>query len=407
MGRASAAIWAPGTEAIPSPYRQLKRHGVLPDRASASLLLLMLVANAGACRDINIDRLQGVGDVADESVRLVVENGTCASDVFGAATVFGPTTGGGTAVSVTVTNLADFIAYAKRTEPTIVRVKGMIAVPPGSHPFQILVGSNKTIVGIDAKSGLVGGGLLIDGAQNVIVRNLVIAQPVGTNGITLSSATHVWIDHCELYSDTKHSAGYYGWLVDIKSGSNFITASWNWFHDHFNTIQVGDSDLNRRKDTAHLIVTLHHNLFQKTALGEPQVRSGMVHVFNNYYQDIVGYAIASLGSSQVAVEENAFENVTIPLTNGQKSSARWSTSQIEDLGNSYYPSFDDAVPDQTGVFTFMPSAAYPYLADSSSSVPVIVGACAGPNITQNATSANPSDRIVASDGVKLFGALQP
>jgi pectate lyase len=309
----------------------------VPRRRLAALLLLALVASAGACRDVNVDPLRRVTGVPAGSARVVVGNSTCPSDLLGSATVMGSTTGGGTAAPVTVTTLADLIAYAGRAEPTTIRMKGMISVPPGSQPSQILVGSNKTIVGADMQSGLTGGGFLIRAAQNVIVRNLVIARPVGTDGIAVRAARHVWIDHCEFYSDTKHSINYYGWLVDITHGSDFVTVSWTWFHDHFKTVQVGHSDRNGIEDTKHLTVTLHHNLFQGTVSGA-RVQFGSVHIFNNHYQNIRGYAIASLNDARVVAEENVFDNVAVPLTTEHESSTGPLARQIEDLGNICYPS---------------------------------------------------------------------
>jgi pectate lyase len=323
---------------------------------------------------------------------------------LGFATVMGSTTGGGTAAPVTVTTLTDLIAYAGRAEPAMIRLKGMISVPPGS---QILVGSNKTIVGADMDSGLTGGGFLIRAAQNVIVRNLVIALPVGTDGIAVQAASHVWIDHCELYSDTKHSINYYGWLVDIAHGSAFVTVSWTWFHDHFNTVQVGHFDRNDIEDTNHLTVTLHHNLFQGTVSGA-RVQFGTVHIFNNHYQNIPGYAIASLKDARVAAEENVFDNVAVPLTTERESSTESFGGRIEDLGNIYYPSRANAVLDRAeGVFTFMPSDSYPYLADSTNSVPVIVGACAGPSRIQKSTGARPDEPMVTADASLSARMTQP
>jgi pectate lyase len=409
---ATSAIWSARTGAALPSYRELKMRGLpartLPNGPLAALLLFVLAAGAGACRDIKAPAVQDVGGIDDETIRLVVGNSSCPNDVLGAATVMGSTTGGGTAASVTVTTLADLIAYAKRTQPTIVRVKGMIAVPPAARPFRILVGSNKTIVGVDARSGLIGGGLLVQGAENVIVRNLVIALPVGTDAIAVSAATHVWIDHCELYSDTEHDTDHYGRLVDISSGSNFITLSWNWFHDHFNTIQVGDSDRNGRTDADRLTLTIHHNLFQRTILAAPRVRSGMVHVFNNYYQDVAGYAIASLSHSQVAIEENVFENVKSALTTGDTTSVPRIVGQIEALGNSCDPPcvISGANP-QRRAFAFMPSNSYSYLADATSAVPVLVGSCAGPGTSQSSTRPRSSQRLASENAVQLSGRLQP
>jgi pectate lyase len=281
------------------------------------------------------------------------------------------------------------------------------------QPFHVPVGSNKSIVGADAQSGLVGGGLLIKGAQNVIVQNLIIALPVGTDGITVQAAKHVWIDHCELYSDTKHSTDYYGWLVDIVHGSDFVTLSWTWFHDHYNTVQVGHSDRNSLEDANHLTVTIHHNLFQgpvfgELVFGELRVRFGTVHVFNNHYQNITGYAIAALKDARVAAEENVFDNVAMPFTNEHDSSTGVFVGEIEDLGNICYPSCANAILHQAGrTFTFMPSNSYSYLADSTDSVPVIVGACAGPGTTQTSNTVGPGDRIVTADADLLSGTLQP
>jgi pectate lyase len=409
---AAAARWLPRADAPSRSYREIDTEGLcsrtLPHFPSAVLPLFVLVASAAACRDINVAQVQDVGGADDESLRLVVGNNTCPSDVVGAATVMGSTTGGGTTVPVTVTTLDDFIAYAERTEPTVVRVKGMLAPHSGERPFRILVGSNKTIVGVDATSGLIGGGLFVRGAENVIVRNLVIAMPVGTDAITIAAASHVWIDHCELYSDTEHNADYYRWLVDIRSGSRFITLSWNWFHDHFNTLQVGDSDRDGRNDAERLTVTIHHNLFQRTMLAEPQVRSGMVHVFNNYYQDVAGDAITSLRHSQVAVEENVFENVKREPTPAYATSVPRFVGRLEELGNSCDPTCATASDNQKRrPFTFMPSNSYSYLADATTAVPVLVAACAGPSTSQNSTSPRLSQRIVSNNAVQPSGRLLP
>ena len=335
-------------------------------------------------------------------------NGTCPTDLLGYATVRGATTGGGTATPVTVTTLADLIRYAKRTEPTVIRVKGIIAVPPASQPFQILVRSNKTIVGADDQSGLTGGGLLINRSQNVILDNLVIALPVGTDGITVRGAKHVWIDHCELYGDRSHSTNYYGWLVDVSRGSDFVTVSWSWFHDQFTTVQVGDSVRNNTADADHLTVTLHHNLFQRTVFGEPRVRCGTVHVFNNVYQDITGYGIASLTHARVATEENVFENVAIPLTNKLGRSTRSVGGQIGDIGNMCYPDCTNSILERPGgVLTFMPSDSYPYLADATTSVPVIVGTCAGPGTIETPNSVPTNRRVMTMEPLLLSGMGEP
>src|SRR5688572_21144401 len=77
----------------------------------------------------------------------------------GFATVNGDTTGGEGGVVVTVTNSADFIQYATRVGPHIIRVQGTIAFGTAA------IKSHKTIVGIGANPTL-RGELQISGVSN-------------------------------------------------------------------------------------------------------------------------------------------------------------------------------------------------------------------------------------------------
>ena len=52
---------------------------------------------------------------------------------------------------------------------------------------------------------------------------------------TIEDAQHVWVDHCDLSNCTDS-------LLDIKHASDFVTVSWNHFHDHHKTTLVGHSD---------------------------------------------------------------------------------------------------------------------------------------------------------------------
>ncbi len=183
---------------------------------------------------------------------------------------------------------------------------------------------------------MTGGGFIVDGTQNVIIQNLAVSFPVGTDAITVQAAQHVWIDHCELYSDTDpgHDTSYYGWLANIKHASDFVTVSWTRFHDHYNTAQIGHSDTNGAEDMGHLTVRFHHNLFQSTQSGLPRVRFGTVHVFNNHYDDIVDYAVASQDGGQVRVEQNVFDAVAEPLTNTHEMTP---PGALGDIMNEYSP----------------------------------------------------------------------
>jgi pectate lyase len=58
-----------------------------------------------------------------------------------------------------------------------------------------------------------------------------------------------------------------------------------------------------------LHVTFHHNLVENVASGAPRVRYGTVHVYNNVYDSVSGYAIASTQFAKLVVEANTFTNV--------------------------------------------------------------------------------------------------
>jgi pectate lyase len=340
----------------------------------AGLILTVLALEAAACGDVHVDPFSPAGASSTKSAG-------CPSSMVGYATVPGPssaTTGGGSTGPVNVSSLDELTAAVSSSGPSVIVVHGMIAVPTASQPFQVDVQSDKTIVGADGQSGLTGGGLMIDGTDNVIIQNLVISSPVGTDAVTVQAAQHVWIDHCELFSDTSHSTSYYGWLVNIKHATDFVTVSWSKFHDHFNTIQIGHSDSNGAEDMGHLTVTLHHNSFLGTWSGTPRVRFGSVHPFNNHDQTVMDYAVASQDGAQVLVERNVFDAVAVPLTNTHEMTP---PGALGDVMNSYSTDSGANALAATGApaFTFT-NPPYTYVPDSTDSVPAIVAACAGPGV---------------------------
>jgi pectate lyase len=157
------------------------------------------------------------------------------------------------------------------------------------------------------------------------VRNMRISfvQASSGNGdaIHIDHATRLWIDHNELFSDKTHGTDFYDGLLDITHAADFITVSWNNLHDHIKCSLVGHSDSNASEDTGHLRITYHHNFFNGCDQRNPRVRfANPVHVFNNYYNNIGLYAIASTENGGVLVEGNYFENTPDPFHLGEASS---------------------------------------------------------------------------------------
>jgi pectate lyase len=361
---------------------------------SRSILLFSLLAAApfaGGCGDVPVDPFTrtddgggsgGVGAGGAGGTGGVDGGGGtggvngCPRDPVGYFTVARPAAiGGGSVAPVTVTTLGDLVTNAARTDAAVIVVQGMIAVPAASQPFQVAVESRKTIVGADAASGLTGGGFLIDHKDNVLLQNLRITFPLNVDGVGIQTSTHVWIDHCELAADTDpgHATSLYPWLINIKHASDDVTISWTYFHDQFNTVQIGNSD-NATDDPGHLTVTLHDNLFARTNSGTPRVRFGRVHVFNNQFQTIGDYAVASQMGAQLRVENNVFDAVAVPLTNTHESSP---PGAVGDILNDYSADSGPNVlapPPPAFTLTTLP---YPFTPDSTGSIPALVEACAG------------------------------
>lgn len=196
-----------------------------------------------------------------------------------------------------------------------------------------------TLIGLGTDAALVNGGLLVEGVDNVILRNLHFSDAydhfpawdpkdnghgewnANYDGISLRGATHVWIDHCSFDDGERPDARepvllgqrmqHHDGLLDITRQSNWVTVSWSHFRAHDKTTLVGGSDTHL-DDDGRLKVTFHHNWYQGVRERTPRVRFGQVHLYNNLFEVETGQAHAyeySLGlgfQSRVVSEANAW-----------------------------------------------------------------------------------------------------
>jgi len=202
--------------------------------------------------------------------------------------------------------------------------------------IRINLTGNTTLLGLGPDARIVGAHLRVNNVNNVIIRNLTIEDAYDcfplwdpTDGslgnwnsaydnVSLTGATHVWIDHCEL-NDGAHPDDaqplYFGrpfvvhdGLVDITNASDLATVAWNRFVEHDKVMLIGSSD-SASADVGKLRVTVHHNVFESTVQRTPRVRFGQVHVFNNYYHldaSRFSYAWGVGVQSQIYADSNAF-----------------------------------------------------------------------------------------------------
>lgn len=278
-----------------------------------------------------------------------------AAGLVGWAAQNGGTSGGGSASTTTVTSSSALVSAASGTGSAVVRVSGTI-----SCSGMLTIGSNKTIVGASGAK-IVGCGLNIKNAKNVIVRNLSF-DDWDDDAINIETSTNIWIDHNTFFT------GYDG-SVDTKRASDYVTISWNHFDGQNKNSLVGHSDDNGSQDRGKLRVTYHHNWFDGTNQRNPRVRFGNpVHVFNNLYSNVGSYGVASTMEAGVLVEGNYFENTDDPYHLGEGSSPDGS---LVARNNHFVGSPQGQTGGSVG------SIPYSYSLDTASSVKSIVSSGAG------------------------------
>lgn len=271
----------------------------------------------------------------------------------------------------------------------------------------VKVGSNTTLVGKGAHATLLHGSLLVDGRTNVVIRNLALRDaadwfPVWDSGenlvnseydnLSISNSTRVWIDHCRFDDgDNPDSAQrsitladgvttkkwvVHDGLIDVVRGSDLVTFSWNQIRNHDKTLLFGNSD-SLTSDAGKIRVTVHHNAFEGAKQRLPRVRFGLVHLYNNWYFSVAGYAVGVGDKARVVSQSNVFESVTQTF------------AAMDDATNpGYYldegslgvgtPGKAPATADQVG---WQPSDHYEFTVDPVQGVKTAVQAFAGPRET--------------------------
>lgn len=225
---------------------------------------------------------------------------------FGKDNPIGPTTGGKGGRRVTVSTEEALVSAVSGDKPAIVYLDGHFNLTS-----RLRVGSNKSLIGKGRGAEITGNGIQVQSVSNVIIRNLGIRFILDNDGITIQNSTRVWIDHNEFSSDIEAGPDTYDGQCDIVRASDWITVSWNYFHDHWKSSLVGNSDALRDVDFGHLHITYHHNYWKNEGTRGPAGRFGHQHVFNNFYYDFRYQAMHSRSDNQMLVEGNVFRG---PLT---------------------------------------------------------------------------------------------
>ncbi|ORY64517.1 pectin lyase fold/virulence factor [Pseudomassariella vexata] len=166
-----------------------------------------------------------------------------------------------------MTKASPVLRRANASEAASVVMPPKTAVPPaeaaaicivdgtieGAEAVQVT--SDTTILGKDSNAILKGVGLKINGKSgkpvtNVIVRNLSIDKVLATTGdaIGMQFVENVWVDHCDLQGDrTQSDKDKYDGLFDVTHGSDYVTITNSFLHNHWKGSLIGHSDNNGEK----------------------------------------------------------------------------------------------------------------------------------------------------------------
>lgn len=326
--------------------------------ACAALSISLLIA--GCQKNNSLDEPQNDDATNDRAAQS--EFTVATSNGFAAGTT------GGSGSSITVTTAAAFRTAAESSTSQIITVSGNLNM--GSS--QVNVKSNKTIIGANSSSGIIGC-LRLSGVSNVIIQNLNITNPSGAgtgDGIEVSGSTRVFI-HKVTFTDCSDGE------CDIVRASDLVTVSWCRFRyasqsSHKFVNLIGNSD-DATGDRGKLRVTMHHNWYDAGCVERmPRVRFGQVHCYNNYYAASgSSYCVGVGNESQIKVENCYFQNQAAAWKNYSSSSAQgrinWNSGNV--FSGTSIPTWAP----NSSVFT----PSYSYSLNTGSSVPSSVSGGAG------------------------------
>ena len=303
----------------------------------------------------------------------------------GFASLAGGTTGGAGGKVVTVTEPASLARYAAAEEPYVIRVAGALAVEP--FGANIVVASNKTIVGVGDTGEIVHGELHLNpGTSNVIIRNLTIrdsaiegnwdCKDTDFDGIQMDTVHHVWVDH-------NRFSNICDGQLDIRKDSEYVTVSYNRFENNNKTFGLGWTTNVKTQ------ITIDHNWFAHTKQRNPSVdNAAYAHLYNNYLTAQVDpgdpvwtYGNWSRGRTRMVIENSYFQDVQHPYQADATAELVQRGSILKNTTGRH---------DEWGA-AFDPRDFYDYRLDSAAAVPALVKRFSGPQKQIAVTLRVPAD----------------
>ncbi|SFR65406.1 Pectate lyase [Marinobacter daqiaonensis] len=304
-----------------------------------------------------------------------------ASGPVGFASLNGGTTGGAGGETVTVRTGAELYDVLKEQRnsdtPLTVLVEGRITPDnTGESKIDLKDVRNVTVLGAPGGAEFDGIGIKLSRAHNIIIRNLIIHHVDTGDKDAISvegGSSNIWIDHNELYASLDVDKDHYDGLLDTKRGSEYITISYNYFHDSWKASLHGSSD----SDQGQRLITFHHNRWENINSRAPLFRFGEGHIFNNYYYNVIDSGINSRMSARLRIENNHFENANNPIVSFYSDEIGFWDLTNNFLDGVYWNDNSGPVAGEAMVSTTRYQPPYRYTLDDITCVRDIVMATAG------------------------------
>ncbi|KAL0340688.1 UNVERIFIED_CONTAM: putative pectate lyase 12 [Sesamum radiatum] len=184
---------------------------------------------------------------------------------------------------------------------------------------ELIFNSYKTVDGRGANVHITGNGCItLQAVTNVIIHNVHIYNclPSGNtiirstpkhsgwrgksdgDGISISAARNIWIDHCALSHCTDG-------LIDAILGSTAITISNSYFTHHDEVMLLGHNDKYLADSGMQVTIAFNHfgeGLVQRM----PRCRRGYIHVVNNDFTEWQMYAIGGSANPTINSQGNRY-----------------------------------------------------------------------------------------------------
>lgn len=153
----------------------------------------------------------------------------------------------------------------------------------------LMIGSNKTVIGVGTSSGVKGKGFKIQNVSNVIIRNLAITDindgvVWGGDGISIANSHHVWIADNMIARIGRQHIGTTGEdpVQNVTISGNYFDGSTDYGYfcngrHYYILLMNGGSQT----------ITIIGNRFHSSSGRSPEIgeRGGIIHLVSNYYDD--------------------------------------------------------------------------------------------------------------------------